>query len=170
MTVDSRNAALEEIIRHVRAYEAAESPPRVDLDRVQRELEKVVGAKVESLLDREHVYSHGFGIYFDLGFRPIDPELRQSSRFAAFVRLSWIAPFATIQWRKNISPKESISVTEQELPVPLRDWSAKIAEVLSKLGYRLLSGTILSEILPGRLSELDDSPANVFEVLFSAVD
>jgi hypothetical protein len=169
MISDSQTTALERITRYVRTYEAAESSSPIDLDRVQRKLEKIFGT-VERVPAREHVYSYSFAVYFDHAYKPIDPELKQKSRFTVIAWLSWIAPFATIQWRENVTPREAISIRGKELPAQLQEWSSKLERTLVGLGFDVLSEGILAEIVPGKSSELDDSPASVFEVLFSAID
>jgi hypothetical protein len=172
MATDKSNPLVLEIAKRLESFDQSDSPPRADMEVLRQELARSLGASVHSVPSSEYVYSNAVAIFYGPDGRPLEAETAQRAGpvFVVYVRASWILPYATVQWRVSAKPRESAPISDQQLPPPLREASKTIVPTLTKLGYEVLSGDILTQTVPGRLSELDGSPATVFEALFSATD
>ncbi len=164
--------SISEISASMAAFDENERPPRADMGQLKRELTHVLATLVHDVPTGEYVYSHSLEVFFSPDGRPLEaePTLRSGPVFAAYVRVSWVLPYATVTWRVSAKPKAWLPAFVYELPPSLRQQSTAMVTTLTKLGYKVLLGDILSDTLPGRFSELDDSPVSVYEALFSATD
>jgi hypothetical protein len=172
MATEKPNPIIVEIAKRLDSFDQSDSPPRADMERLRKELARSLGATVHSVAPSEYVYSNAVAIFYGPDGRPLEaePAQRAGPVFVVYVRVSWILPYATVQWRVSAKPNAWAPISNQQLPPPLREASKTIVSTLTKLGHEVLFGDVLAQTVPGRLSELDGSPATVFEALFSATD
>lgn len=161
---------LPEISERLSLTKELEKLPRPSLDVLKTTLAKELHGAVLEEPAAEHVYSYGLAVGYDSQCSPLAVFNRDIAKYMMYVRVSWVLPYATIQWRVQTANREWQGVAEETLPALLVGATLCTKQILENLGYRLLFGDILQQVLPCELSDLDDSPATIFEVLFSAID
>ena len=164
---------LEEISERLDEFDRGSVPTSPDLNTLGRELAGVLRAPVYPEPDRDYVVSDSFAVYYSADGQALLWSADEPISTPAFVvhnLLSWSGPYALIDWKRTQDARTWLPQTEEELPSSLRAVSEKLQRFLNEAGYKVLSGPILDQFIPGRTSELDDSPQTVREGLFSAID
>lgn len=164
---------LQEISARLDEFESGGLPPQADLEKMQNELAALLRAPVYREAEREYVHSDALAVYYTADGRPVTWQadvLSTTPVFVVYVRLSWMAAFAMLDWKRTENGREWRSLREDQLASEFTRISDEIRRFLENQHYKVLSGPILDQTLPGRISELDDAALTVREALFSALD
>jgi hypothetical protein len=163
---------LEEIDHDLRMFdEDRETPePEVEIGEIAAKLREVLKTKVYIQPAREYVYSEDAVVYLDEQGRSIPKPVSGQTTFTAWIRISFLAGYAAVVWRKTEDGQDWTVVYERDLPEPLSAVNAKVHSLLDEYGFKIVPDTLLYQYLAGRVSQLDGSTASVKSALFSEID
>jgi hypothetical protein len=169
------DARFDEIVKQLRRIEqGAPPPPRQDLRPIQQPLKDVFGVDVELIGEIEYVYCESLVLCFSADGTPCAPTKVDPPQgrfvFAAYLRFSWLAPYAAIQWRLTSDGRHWRVLTPGELPPAIIKVSGRLEQIVAEQGSVVLTDSVLDRDVPDARSGLDDSQATVYQVLFSDLD
>jgi hypothetical protein len=164
------DVSLPTIIAAVERAEGQSGQLKRDLRPLRAQLEVVLRSPVRLLPIDQNDSCNSLDSYFQsdgLGVRLEDLEQVTELACKCTVRISWVDPYAAVVWRKTDDGRLWTMVPVADLPPGLEGLPSALQRYLESIGYIVLAGAILREPFPGHVSELDDSPATVYQVLFS---
>ena len=137
---------------------------------------------VEAELDKDMNYRAGQRLVFRLNKRHklIDPH-DISAIFEISIFVSSKGPFYAGVFRRfekasqgfeklGVPPPGAWSAIPMGSEVLFANIKREIDAIMQRNFYQSIEGAVLSEIVPGKFTDMDGKPATVFEVLFSEID
>jgi hypothetical protein len=158
---------LREIVDRLRRTESGERPPRGSVEGLRTKLAQMLKAEFREIAGRDYDHSDALVARLDASGRPPSEDRSGSPVYAARIRLSYIAPYAVIEWLVSLDGRHWVPLAPEQLTPALRGVSTIIFDVLRAAGVVVLSGDVLDAVVPDRRTELDDEPATVYATLFT---
>jgi|SRR6516162_6534453 hypothetical protein len=162
---------LNKILEQIHQFEAGDLPAKNwDISSLMTKLSSTFRAQLKLIKAPEYVSSDALVIYFSPDARALPSNAvpqTGNALYAAFIRLSWLFPYTTICWQSTRDGRHWIALRPDELPPEIKKVSDRLASFLDEHGFIVIAGPLLDVEVPGQRSELDDSPASVYQVLFS---
>jgi hypothetical protein len=142
-------------------------------------ISRTLAAPAEHDPDMNYGSSQRIVIWLSQSCRPVHPR-SQDSVYQVVEYVSSKGPFFTFV-TLHLSHSEStgtdgtpsgpqrywIRLADKDVPAGVRALCKKITSIMQSFGYSLLEGSTLERVADGHLTEMDQRPATVFEVLFS---
>jgi hypothetical protein len=159
---------LDEIARRLAASKSSPNFPQHDLEFVRTKLEQSLAIPITLVLAGEYEYSDALMALLNVSGTPIDGSavLSGTKGYRLNARVSHLAPYAALDWQYGIG-RSWQPLMPDLLSSPLSALHEICQKTLSSLGYVLLSEDVLSKYVSGQISEMDDAPATVRQLLFT---
>lgn len=125
-------------------------------------LQPLVDAPVYLDSDMNYASAQKLSVFVDREQRPVPRDAESSCRELVFLISSRADLFAAVELERNSGNEWRVSRAAAASRL-----SSKLAGVIEEAGYEAVHEGVLSEMAPGRVTEMDGAPATVFQVLFS---
>jgi hypothetical protein len=144
-----------------------------------RRIHDDLSVPVEHDSDMNYSSAQKIVVWLDKSCRPVSPMSGEaifrlydyiSSRADYFTFVTLRLSASERGWKERGLAKPArywIAVAQSDAPAGVKAIKDRLSSIMQSEGYTLVHGTVLSEEVKGRLTELDKKPATVFEVLFS---
>jgi len=142
---------------------------RQRVGKIADRLSQVIGTPVTHDADMNYSSAQKIKLWLDAKGWAIAPD-SPDAEYALIVLISSKGPYFAYAWLgrdRSQAGSHWRAHYGADLPEPLWSYAERITSELKGMGYRPISGPILNEVVEGFLTDMDQTPATVFQVLFT---
>jgi hypothetical protein len=141
-----------------------------EIAKLEPVIQAIVGTKPRRLPAREYEHDDVWRVFVASDGQATDESASGDvTRYQGNVRLSFLKPYAAIDWYASNDGKTWHYLSAERCPERIRLLHENLQNKLVGLGCEVLDEATLRHALPNRAMELDGAQATVFSALFSEV-
>jgi hypothetical protein len=165
----SNDELLRQIAQRLDLSDQGQIAPRRDLDVLARRLEQDLDLPLRLIPVKEYVNSDALAALVDASGRAMEPAQISAARpgHNMNARVSQVVPYATVDWSVSTDGREWRYESTAQLTPALHALHQECEQVLISTGCTIVPEDVLQSEVPGRVSEMDDSPVTVYQAVFT---